>query len=120
MALTQVPGSCNGRNVSPALAWSGEPASTQNFALTMVDTDARNGRGPVAFERVQYSGLGHGLAAGAGSAGLKDFPAALSYRKYGFGTSVYGPFREEAPITWTFCWRTAPSISRINFSRSSL
>ena len=83
MALTQVPGSCNGRNVSPALAWSGEPASTQNFALTMVDTDARNGRGPVAFERVQYSGLGHGLAAGAGSAGSKDFPAALSYRKYG-------------------------------------
>lgn len=54
MALTQVPGSCNGRNVSPALAWSGEPASTQSFALTMVDTDARNGRGPVAFERVQY------------------------------------------------------------------
>jgi ubiquinone/menaquinone biosynthesis C-methylase UbiE len=31
-----------------------------------------------------------------------DFPAAPSYRKYGFETSVVGPFREGAPITWTF------------------
>ena len=45
MALAQVLDSCNGQNVSPALTWSGEPAGTQSFALTMVDTDARNGRG---------------------------------------------------------------------------
>lgn len=32
-----------------------------------------------------------------------DFPAAPSYRKYGFETSVVGPFREGAPITWRFC-----------------
>ena len=31
-----------------------------------------------------------------------DFPAAPSYRKYGLGVSVVGPFREGAPITWTF------------------
>src|SRR6185312_7072670 len=31
-----------------------------------------------------------------------DFSAAPSYRKYGFETSVVGPFREGAPITWTF------------------
>ena len=31
-----------------------------------------------------------------------DFPAAPSYHKYGFETSVVGPFREGAPITWTF------------------
>ena len=31
-----------------------------------------------------------------------DFPGAPSYRKYGFETSVVGPFREGAPITWTF------------------
>jgi hypothetical protein len=45
MALAQVLGSCNGRNVSPALSWGAEPAGTQSFALTMVDTDARNGGG---------------------------------------------------------------------------
>jgi ubiquinone/menaquinone biosynthesis C-methylase UbiE len=31
-----------------------------------------------------------------------DFSAAPSYRKYGFETSVVGPFREGAPVTWTF------------------
>jgi SAM-dependent methyltransferase len=31
-----------------------------------------------------------------------DFPAAPSYRKYGLGVSVVGPFREGAPIIWTF------------------
>jgi toxoflavin synthase len=31
-----------------------------------------------------------------------DFPAAPSYRKYGFEISVVGPIREGAPITWTF------------------
>jgi ubiquinone/menaquinone biosynthesis C-methylase UbiE len=30
------------------------------------------------------------------------FPAAPSYRKYGFETRVVGPFAEGAPITWTF------------------
>jgi toxoflavin synthase len=31
-----------------------------------------------------------------------NFPAAPSYRKYGFETRVEGAFREGAPITWTF------------------
>ena len=31
-----------------------------------------------------------------------DFPAAPSYRKYGFETSVTGPLRQGVPITWTF------------------
>jgi ubiquinone/menaquinone biosynthesis C-methylase UbiE len=31
-----------------------------------------------------------------------EFSASPSYRKYGFETSVAGPFREGAPITWRF------------------
>ena len=31
-----------------------------------------------------------------------DFTAAPSYRRYGFETSVAGPWRAGAPITWTF------------------
>jgi len=34
---------CEGDDVSPALAWSGEPAGTQSFALIMDDPDAPTG-----------------------------------------------------------------------------
>ena len=37
-----------------------------------------------------------------------DFPAAPSYRKYGFRTSVLGRFLEGAPITWTFYQEDGP------------
>ena len=37
-----------------------------------------------------------------------DFPALPSYRKYGFETSVVGPFDEGAPITWMFYLEDGP------------
>jgi toxoflavin synthase len=37
-----------------------------------------------------------------------DFTAAPSYRRYGFETSVAGPWREGAPITWTFFLEDGP------------
>ena len=37
-----------------------------------------------------------------------DFPALPSYRKYGFETSVVGPLREGASITWTFYLEDGP------------
>ncbi|HUK08950.1 MAG TPA: methyltransferase domain-containing protein [Stellaceae bacterium] len=36
------------------------------------------------------------------------FSSAPSYRKYGFETSVVGPFREGAPVTWTFYLEDGP------------
>jgi Raf kinase inhibitor-like YbhB/YbcL family protein len=35
-------GQCSGENYSPALAWTGTPAGTQSFALTLVDPDGGN------------------------------------------------------------------------------
>src|SRR5512142_2231821 len=35
--------SCKGRNISPALAWTGAPANTVSFAIIMDDPDAPAG-----------------------------------------------------------------------------
>ena len=36
---------CTGKNVSPALKWSGAPAGTKSYALTVYDPDAPTGSG---------------------------------------------------------------------------
>src|SRR5499425_148501 len=38
---------CVGENISPPLAWSGTPAGTKSFAITMVDPEGRGGTGVV-------------------------------------------------------------------------
>jgi Raf kinase inhibitor-like YbhB/YbcL family protein len=82
--------SCNGQNISPALNWSGEPAGTQSFALTMVDTDARSGRGWWHWSVFNIPASVHGLAAGTGSEGSKDLPVGAIQGRTDFGFSHYG------------------------------
>lgn len=36
---------CTGDDISPALAWSNAPAATRSYAVTLFDSDARQGKG---------------------------------------------------------------------------
>jgi Raf kinase inhibitor-like YbhB/YbcL family protein len=56
-----------GEDLSPALAWSGFPASTQSFAVTMYDADAPTGSGFWHWAVVNLPATTTGLARGAGN-----------------------------------------------------
>ena len=90
MALAQVLDSCNGQNVSPALSWGAEPAGTMSFAVTMIDTDARNGSGWWHWSVFNIPASIHGMAAGAGRNHSKDLPVGAIQGRTDFGFSHYG------------------------------
>jgi Raf kinase inhibitor-like YbhB/YbcL family protein len=81
---------CTGRNLSPALAWSGAPASTRSFAVTLLDTDA-----PVAGGFWHW--LVHDIPAsvtslpqGAGTPGARGLPAGARQETNDWGGTGYG------------------------------
>ncbi|HEV2099711.1 MAG TPA: YbhB/YbcL family Raf kinase inhibitor-like protein [Stellaceae bacterium] len=90
MALAQAFTDCKGQNISPALSWSGEPAGTQSFAVTIFDPDARAGAGWWHWTMFNIPATVHSLAAGAGSQGSSDLPAGASQGRNDFGLSQYG------------------------------
>lgn len=47
--------SCQGANISPALAWSGAPKNTQSFGLISIDHDAKNSAGFPVIHWVIYN-----------------------------------------------------------------
>ena len=81
---------CTGGNVSPALSWSGAPAGTKSFALTVYDPDAPTGSGWWHWVVVDIPPTTTALAAGAGDASGAKAPKgalqiATDYGKPGFG-----------------------------------
>ncbi len=80
---------CNGKNVSPALAWSGAPKGTKRFAVSDYDPDAPTGSGFwhwwVANLPADAAGLPKGVdAAGAG------LPASAVQVRNDFSAIGYG------------------------------
>jgi Raf kinase inhibitor-like YbhB/YbcL family protein len=92
MAAAQVFNSlgCTGQNISPALSWSGEPAGTQSFAVTMYDPDAPTGSGWWHWTMFDIPASVNSLPAGAGDDGSKDLPAGAVEGQTDFGFSHYG------------------------------
>ena len=81
---------CSGGNISPALNWSGAPAGTKSFAVTVYDPDAPTGSGWWHWVIVDLPATTSALVAGAGDpAGGKAPKGALQlttdFGKPGFG-----------------------------------
>jgi Raf kinase inhibitor-like YbhB/YbcL family protein len=86
LAADQVKDGCGGKNISPALTWSGEPAGTKSFAITAYDPDAHGGWWHWAV--VDIPAAVQSLPAGAGSgAGL---PQGAVQSENSFGDAAYG------------------------------
>ena len=80
---------CSGKNISPALIWSGAPAGTKSFAVTVYDPDAPTGSGWWHWVVINLPADSTGLAEGAGSAAGK-LPAGAVQGRTDFGTAAFG------------------------------
>ena len=81
---------CTGANLSPALAWSGAPAGTKSFAVTMFDPDAQIGRGWWHWIIYDIPGTATGLPKGAGNPAHGLAPPGSIQTETDFGTPGYG------------------------------
>jgi Raf kinase inhibitor-like YbhB/YbcL family protein len=81
---------CRGKNHSPALSWSGEPAGTQSFAITMYDPDAPTGHGWWHWTVFNIPANVHQLGAGAGDAVSTGLPPGAIEGRVDFGFTHYG------------------------------
>lgn len=91
IARAQVYTQCGGDNVSPPLQWSGAPAATQSYAVTVFDPDAPGG-GFWHWVAFDISVGAHGLNADAGRPHSGDAPGDMAQGRNGFGDIGYsGP-----------------------------
>jgi len=78
-----------GGNLSPALSWSGAPAATRGFALTVFDPDAPGG-GFWHWLAIDIPPRTTALANGAGDARGRGMPAGSRQARNDFGQAGYG------------------------------
>ncbi len=79
---------CTGENLSPALTWSGAPAGTQSFALTVFDPDAPTGHGWWHWVVFDIPGSATSLPRGIGRAGA--LPLGARQARNDFGSADFG------------------------------
>ena len=96
---------CTGDNVSPELTWSGAPAGTKSFALTVYDPDAPTGSGWWHWLILNIPPSVTKLAKNAGNPAAKLAPKMSIETRTDFGTPGYGgpcPPKGDAPHHYIF------------------
>ena len=81
---------CTGKNISPALQWSGAPKNTKSFALTVYDPDAPTGSGWWHWVVYNIPANATEIPEGAGTADGKNLPAGSAQGKTDFGAPGFG------------------------------
>ena len=81
---------CSGGNVSPALSWSGAPAGTKSFALTVYDPDAPTGSGWWHWVIFDIPATANALVAGAGDPAGGKAPKGAVQTTTDFGKPGFG------------------------------
>ncbi len=93
---------CEGANVSPALNWSGAPAETQSFAVTVFDPDAPTGSGWWHWLAFNIPADTQSLPAGAS---LRAMPEGTIEATTDFGSTGFGgacPPKGDKPHRYIF------------------
>jgi Raf kinase inhibitor-like YbhB/YbcL family protein len=81
---------CSGENRSPALQWSGAPAGTKSFALTVYDPDAPTGSGWWHWSVINLPASVTALPADAGAVGGAKLPPGASPVRIDYGVAGWG------------------------------
>jgi Raf kinase inhibitor-like YbhB/YbcL family protein len=81
---------CKGKNLSPALFWSGAPADTKSFAIMVHDPDAPTGSGFWHWVVYNIPAGTESIPAEAGDVKKKGMPVGSVQGRNDFGTFGYG------------------------------
>ena len=96
---------CGGKNISPALKWSGAPKDTKSYAVTVYDPDAPTGSGWWHWVVYNIPASATGLDEGAGTADGKALPAGSAQGRTDFGSPGFGgacPPKGDKPHRYVF------------------